>query len=83
LLEHFSPVFFLATHTPVPLQYMSAPQLPAAQLSWHLLPSLEQRLLGQVFVAGVVHAPWPSQTDAAVALPSLQLAAVQIPLAPG
>lgn len=83
LLVHFSPAFFLARHTPVLLQYMSAPQFPPVQLSEHLLPSPEQRLLGQVFVAGVVQAPWPSHTDAAVALPSLQLAAVQIPVAPG
>lgn len=83
LIVHFSPARFLARHTPVLPQYMSAPQLPPVQLSWHLLPSLEHRLLGQVLLAGVVHAPWPSQTEAGVALPSLQLAAVQIALLPG
>ena len=49
------------------------------QLPEHLpLPSLAHRLVGQGAAVTVVHAPALLQTDAGVAEPSLQLAAVQV-----
>ena len=54
------------------------------QLPEHLpLPSVAQRLLVHGFVVAVVHAPDPLHTEALVALPPVQLAAVQTVLPSG
>jgi len=56
----------------------------AVQLPEHFpLPSVAHRLLVQGLVAAVVHAPEPLHTDAVVALPAAQLAAVQMALPSG
>lgn len=50
----------------------------AVQLPEHLpLPSVAHRLLAHALVATTVQAPEPLQTEAVVALPSVQVAAVQ------
>lgn len=49
----------------------------AVQLPEHL-PSVPHRLLAHWLVVAAVHAPEPLHTDAVVALPSVQLAGVQI-----
>ena len=54
------------------------------QLPEHFpLPSVAHRLLVQGLVAAVVHAPEPLHTEAVVALPAAQLAAVQMALPSG
>jgi hypothetical protein len=51
----------------------------AVQLPEHLpLPSVAHRLLAHGLVVAVVQAPEPLQTEAVVALPAAQVAAVQI-----
>jgi hypothetical protein len=56
----------------------------AVQLPEHLpLPSVAHRLLVHELVAAIVHAPEPLHTDAVVALPPVQVAAVQTALPSG
>lgn len=80
--EQFAPSARVFAQLPVESQYVPAAHECSVQLPEHL-PSAPHRLLSHWLVVGVVQAPEPLQTDAVVALPPVQLPAVQTVELPG
>ena len=82
--EQLAPLSSVFAHVPVESQYVPAVHEVAVQLPEHLpLPSVAHRLLVHGLVVAIVQAPEPLHTDALVALPAVQLAAVQTVLLSG
>lgn len=77
--EQLAPLSSVFVQVPVESQYVPALHEVDVQLPEHLpLPSVAQRLLAHWLVTDVVQVPEPLQTEAVVALPPAQVAAVQI-----